>query len=231
VWLWHGEKVEAIGSLEGHRDGLRSIVFSPDGIDNTSGSWDNLTRTDCMDDIIVRFSGREIPEGLSPAKRRKFIDSILNDPKVKHRFVFRQWPLIPDLIIKPGISRQCKRAPNRLGRWGSTLFDFFNVPQVADLEFQWHITTGSILLNDTYEELNAMAKDCIAWAEKEKGPELIPVYNIAKLIKDLENSAFSDQPDEDEDRMQEDTDLDTKKKHDEALTLPQPVSHQRSIDH
>jgi len=180
----------------------------------------------------VRFSGREIPEGLSSAKRREFIDSILNDPNVRHRFVFRQWPLIPPhSIIKPDPSLPSKMAPNRIGWWGSTLFDFFSVQLL--LENERPFTTGSRLLNGEYGGVNAMAKDYIAWAEKEKGPELIPVYNIAKLIKSLENSAFSDKNTADEeDGMQEDTDLDTSKRHGEALTLPQPVvSHQKPINH
>jgi len=194
-----------------------------------------------MEDLIVRFSGRENPElgTLSPEERRKFIDSVLNDPSVKHRFVFRHWPRPHAVIdwnnlkvppnshpvIRPENTLPGKMAPNRIQLWGSTLFDFFGVQRVAGLENQRSLTTGSKLLrwckaNGEYEGVNAVARDCIAWAEKEKDPELVPVYNIANLIRNIENSAFSDKSSvEEEDRMQEDTDL-------EALTLPQPVSYQ-----
>jgi len=197
------------------------------------------TRGDCLEDMTVRFSGRNIPEGLSPAKRREFIDSVLNDPSVKHRFVFRQWPLIPSHpIIKPENPLMAKTAPNGIRWWGSTLFDFFNVRWMVN---ERSLTTGNKLLRWSKEnceyEANAEAKDYIAWAEKEKDPELVPVYNIANLIKNIENSAFSDKntAEEEEDQMRGDTDSTTTKKHDidaeEELTLPQPVSYQWPINH
>jgi hypothetical protein len=209
--LWGAEKEEAI---EGHRDCLTSFVFSPEGKE-TTGSGDNecshnlITGTDCMEDMIVRFSGREIPDDLPPTKRRNIIDSILNDPNVKHRFVFRQWPLLPSPPIKPEIPLQLKMVPNHIRWWGSTLFDFFSVQHTTSSKSErtFKFTTGSGLLSGEYGGVNPMATDCIAWAEKEKDPELVPVYNIAKSIKRLEKSAHADKAHEEEGRLQEATDL------------------------
>ena len=71
-----------------------------------------------------------------------------------------------------------------------------------------------------------MAKQAIAWAEKEKDPEIVPVYNVANLIRSLENSDMHTP--KEEDRMQEDIDLDTivTKKHPK---LPRPVSPQKKF--
>ena len=199
-----------------------------------------------MEDLIVRYSGRYIsPEFewiLSPEERREGYDSILNNPRVKHRFVWRQWPrphavidwkniqipLNEHPIIKPENSQPGKMAPNRVQLWGSTLFDFFGVQRVAGMVHQRSLSTGSKLLrwckaNGEYEGVNVVAKDCIAWAEKEKDPELVPVYNVANLIKNLEHSAFYD-------AGEEDTYTDIAEKA-LALRLPQPVSHRKSINH
>src|SRR6266545_4679675 len=107
-----------------------------------------------MEDIIVHFNLKN-PEllslVLSPEEWQEAIDSILNNPRVKHRFVFCKWPRhhavidlenpgpSPHPIIKPENSLPGKMAPNGVQLWGSTLFDFFNVQQVH----QRSLSTGS----------------------------------------------------------------------------------------
>jgi hypothetical protein len=170
------------------------------------------SREDFMETMIIRNSGKSVSEDLPPSKRREAIDEILNDPQVKHRFVAFKWPRpdpIPnwknvDLksfgprpyeIISPKNSLPGKMAPNGVQLWGSTLFDFFKVQRIPGFTSLSTTSCGSKLLawckaNGEYGD-KAPAKDCIAWAEKERDPEIVPVYEVAKMIKDIESLAYS----------------------------------------
>lgn len=170
------------------------------------------TRKDFMEAMIIRFSGKSVSGDLPPTKRREAIDDILNDPQVKHRFVMFKWPRpdpIPNYkkvdlkslnprpyeIISPKSSLPGKMAPNGVQLWGSTLLDFFKVQRIPGLPSLSTTSSGSKLLawckaNGEYGD-KAPAKDCIAWAEKEKDPEIVPVYKVAKMIKDIESLAYS----------------------------------------
>ena len=199
------------------------------------------TYADYVEDMILRNSKKIIPEGLTTAKRREFVDSILNDLNVRQRFVSRRWPRpkavpgwrelnpAPYQISNPENSNfpPGKMAPNGVRLWGSTLLDFYNVEKIPDLSDECTISTGSKLLgwckaNGEYE--NALAKQCISWAEDEKDPEVVPVYNIANLIRSLENSAFSE--DEEQQGSKEDADAPDAKG---AFILPQPVSDPKPV--
>ena len=184
------------------------------------------TYADYVEDMILRNSEKTIPEGLTTAKRREFVDLILKDLNVKQRFVSRRWPRpkAPHQITDPENSNfpPGKMTPNGVQLWGSTLLDFYSVEKIPGLSNERTISTGSKLLgwckaNGEYE--NAVAKECISWAEDEKDPEIVPVYPVANLIRSLENSAFPE--DEERQGSKEDSDAPDAQG---AFILPQPVS-------
>jgi len=167
------------------------------------------SRKDFMETMIIRNSGKSVSEDLPLSKRREAIDDILNDLQVKHRFVVFKWPRPdpilnwknvdlgprPYEIISPKNSLPGKMAPNGVQLWGSTLFDFFKVHRIPGFTSLSTTSCGSKLLawckaNGEYGD-KAPAKDCIAWAEKERDPEIVPVYKVAKMIKDIESLAYS----------------------------------------
>jgi len=200
------------------------------------------TVEDFLEAMILRYSGKEIPEGLTPEKRRGVINSILNDPDVRHRFVFSRWPrpeAVPNWkemdpppynIIKPENSLPGKMAPNGVQLWGSTLMDFYAVERIPGLANLRTISTGSKLLTWCKANGEAVAKQCIEWAEDEKDPELVPVYNVANLIRSLEDLAFADESAE---VMEQEQSTDTAERPSvhakEPFMLHQPVGHQNQL--
>lgn len=221
------------------RSNISAIAHTIPSSSTNDGQY--KTRVDFLEAIILRYSGKNIPEGLTPAKRREAIDSILNDPNVQHRLVFSKWPRPKEVpgwkemnpppyqIIKPENSLPGKMAPNGVQLWGSTLFDFFTVLRIPGLSKLRTFSSGSKLLewckaNGEYEGENAVAGQCIAWAEGEKDPEIVPVYNVANLIRSLENLAFADESAKDEESREGRMEVDK-----EPFVLPQPVGHQKPI--
>jgi hypothetical protein len=199
------------------------------------------TYTDYVEDMILHNCEKTIPEDLTPVMRREFLDLIRNDLKVRQRFVSRRWPrpkAVPDWkelnpppyqIIDPENSDfpPGKTAPNGITLWGSTLLDFYRVEKIPGLSDERIVLTGSKLLgwckaNGEYD--NGVAKQCISWAEDEKDPEVVPVYNIANLIRELENSAFSEA--EEQKGTKEDAEAPDAKG---PFVLPQPVSDRLSL--
>ena len=181
--------------------------------DSSNSEVNYKTLDDFMEEIIIRQSGKEIPKNTSPTNRQEAIQLILNDPKVRHRFVFNTWPRPPPApgwinkdtktlnprpyaCITPENSRPGKMAPNGMQLWGATLFDFFRVLRLPDIDNQSSISTGSKLLrwckeNGEYVGEKAVARHCIKWAERERPPELVPVYDIQILIMNLDELATS----------------------------------------
>ena len=106
------------------------------------------TRDEFTEDKMIYHFGKDIPRDLSPADRRKAIKAILNDPKIRHRYVFSTWPRPPPIpdwrnvksleprpyeFITPENSEPGKMAPNGIQLWGATLFDFFSRPKSTRL--------------------------------------------------------------------------------------------------
>jgi hypothetical protein len=101
----------------------------------------------------------------------------------KNRIVFRAWPRDPNgKTIMPSPLRG-KEAGNGLDLWGATLYDFYRVHRLPDMQSLSTISTGSRLAKWMRQAGELIARDELAWADKEEDPKEISPVDIAELIR------------------------------------------------
>ncbi len=115
---------------------------------------------------------------------------------VRHRAIRRQWPRDPKGPVIQGPYGTFKMAGNGLPLWGATVLDFFHTRRIADCPYLELTSTSSKLLAfvKAVGELDH-APDEIAWAEQEADPVEIMPYDMATMLRDLDEGALRSMPD------------------------------------
>ncbi|KAG2126547.1 hypothetical protein DEU56DRAFT_742871 [Suillus clintonianus] len=96
--------------------------------------------------------------------------------------IFRLWPRDPKgLAIKPSPLRG-KEAGNGIDLWGATLYDFYHVRRLPNVQNFITNSSGSRLAKWMRQNGELIAQDELFWADKEEDPKEIPVADIGELI-------------------------------------------------
>lgn len=159
---------------------------------------DQLANEEFLKELILKQKGTANTE---EGRAEKHDQQVLYDRKTKHRFIFSAWPGPNPLwngfksaqnSIPANDFAQGKAAPNGTEIWGETLFDFYWVQRFPSYPTLRTVSSGSQLLewceqNGHASEAEDMpARDCIDRARREAKPQVVDVYDISLLIKDLE---------------------------------------------
>jgi hypothetical protein len=126
----------------------------------------------------------------NPNNVDKKTQEILKAKTGRKRVVFRSWPRDPlakEKYIKPENTLPGKTTSNGMQLWGATLYDFYRVRRVTDLDSLSTISTGSKLA--AWMKANGeleFAKPEIEWAEMEADPQEVPPCDIGGLMNDFD---------------------------------------------
>jgi len=134
---------------------------------------------------------------------------ILDDPHTRHRFIFSYWPRplgIRDAVnqdpkpyeyITPENAELGKMAPGNIQLWGETLFDFYWVKRIPECPNLQTLSTGSRLAQwaRKFGEAETISKNEVDWANLEKDPRKVDVYDLEQLLKEQESYLLLGQKD------------------------------------
>ena len=118
---------------------------------------------------------------------------VASEYKDKKRVVFRGWPRDPNgkpLCFSESDIRG-KETPNGLS-WGATLYDFYHVQAIPQIENFISITSGSRIAAAVRAVGETdVAADELAWADQEADPCEVPVADPGELIQSFEFRMFT----------------------------------------